>query len=358
MPTSARTTSTRKRLARELAGKEQERERVLGLYRRGRITGDECDAQLDDIAREAREIREMVDALRTRAEMAAASEAYLSDVGAAVAVLRDQVDEIERTNDRAAMRGLIELLAPGIVIMTEVVGQGKGKALTCASLKLTLAFGQQGAAVPITRAAGGRRSSKSCGPGMVIHIRDSSFGHYVGEAAKAWEQVPHAVNLTMCTDDIEPDDVLKRGHMNRVVRLAIEAGIPAPLAVRYATLNGALRYRNYELGAIGPGYLADLVLVDSLERMQVQDVYVEGRHVVSEGELIVPVESRVPAPLQNTIRIPDLTEADFAIRAPIEEGEVELTTIEFGERGMTVAGRCAPVRGGSSGRCRSTATSR
>ena len=183
--------------------------------------------------------------------------------------------------------------------------------------------------------------------GMVIHIRDSSFGHYVGEAAKAWERVPHAVNLTMCTDDIEPDDVLKRGHMNRVVRLAIEAGIPAPLAIRYATLNGALRYRNYELGAIGPGYLADLVLVDSLERMRVQEVYVEGRHVVSEGELIVPIESRVPPPLQNTIRIPDLTEADFAIRAPIDEGEIELTTIEFGERGMTVAGRLrAPVRGG------------
>ena len=94
-------------------------------------------------------------------------------------------------------------------------------------------------------------------------------------------------------DDDRPRDRRRR----RGVRLAIEAGIPAPLAVRYATFNGALRYRNYELGAIGPGYLADLVLVDSLERMQVQEVYVEGRHVVSEGELIVPVESRVPAPL-------------------------------------------------------------
>jgi adenine deaminase len=141
--------------------------------------------------------------------------------------------------------------------------------------------------------------------------------------------------------------VLKRGHMNRVVRLAIEAGIPAPLAVRYATLNGALRYRSYDLGAIGPGYLADLVLVDSLESMRVQEVYVEGRHVVSEGEVIVPVSSPVAPPLQNTMRIPDLTEADFAIRAPIHEGEIEITTIEPGERGMTVAGRRrVPVRGG------------
>ncbi|MCC7369337.1 MAG: adenine deaminase [Chloroflexi bacterium] len=183
--------------------------------------------------------------------------------------------------------------------------------------------------------------------GMVIHIRDSSFGHYVGEAARAWEQVPHAINLTMCTDDIEPDDVLKRGHMNRVVRLAIEAGIPAPLAVRYATLNGALRYRSYDLGAIGAGYLADLVLVDSLETMQVREVYVEGRHVVSDGEVIVPIASTVAPPMQNTMRLPELTETSFQIRAPIHQGEIEMTTVEFGERGMTVAGRLrASVRDG------------
>ena len=44
------------------------------------------------------------------------------------------------------------------------------------------------------------------------------------EAAKAWEQVPHAVNLTMCTDDIEPDDVLKRGHSLTVLDLDPAAG--------------------------------------------------------------------------------------------------------------------------------------
>src|SRR5262249_23851051 len=71
------------------------------------------------------------------------------------------------------------------------------------------------------------------------------------------------------------------------------------------------------------------------------------RHVVSEGELIVPVESTVTPPMQNTIRLPELTEDSFAIRAPIHEGEIELTTIEFGERGMTVAGRLrAQVRDG------------
>jgi adenine deaminase len=183
--------------------------------------------------------------------------------------------------------------------------------------------------------------------GMVIHIRDSSFGHFVGEAAKAWEQVPHTVNFTMCTDDIEPDDVLKRGHMNRVVRLAIEAGIPAPLAVRYATLNGAMRYRKLDLGAVGPGYVADLVLVDSLETMRVKDVYVEGRQVVADGELSVAIESSVSPPMQNTMRLPALQEGDFTIHAPIDEGDAEIATIEFGPMGSTVQGRLrVPVSGG------------
>lgn len=160
----SKTDDRRKELTRDLAGKEQERERVLDLFRRGRINAAECDRDLDKVAAETREIRELLDALRTRAEMAAASEAYLSDVGASLALLRDKMDEIERANDRAAMRDQIALLAPGIVIHTEVLGMGKVKKRTQATLKLTLAFGQTSAALPITKAAGGRKSSRSCEP--------------------------------------------------------------------------------------------------------------------------------------------------------------------------------------------------
>src|SRR5258708_26760276 len=182
---------------------------------------------------------------------------------------------------------------------------------------------------------------------MVSHIRDSSLRHVGGEAAAAWQQVPHSVNVTMCTDDMEPDDVLKRGHMNRVVRLAIEAGIPAPLAIRYATLNGAVRYRKLDLGGVAPGYLADLVLVDDLESMRVRDVYVEGRQVVADGELIVDVRSSVAPPLHNTMRLPELVEDDFTIQAPFADGDGELTTIAFAPRNRTVQGRLrVPVKGG------------
>jgi adenine deaminase len=183
--------------------------------------------------------------------------------------------------------------------------------------------------------------------GMTVHIRDSSYGHYVPHAAAAWARVPHVANFTMCTDDIEPDDVLKRGHIDRVVRLAIEHGIPAPLAVRFGSLNGARRYRLPDLGAIAPGYQADLVLADSLASLRVQDVYVAGRQVVAGGDLIVPVESPVAPPLQNTMRLPELSEEDFTIAAPIAEGEVEVTTLDAGPTYYLTAGRVRlPVSAG------------
>jgi site-specific DNA recombinase len=147
----------RKRLARDLAGKEQERERVLDLFRRGRITSAECDRDLDKVAAEARDLREMLDALRTRAEMAAASEAYLSDVSVALGQMRGRMDEIEATDDRAAMREQIELLAPRIVIRTEIMGcRPSGRAIKRSSALVTLAYRSEVAVVGITNSPGTR----------------------------------------------------------------------------------------------------------------------------------------------------------------------------------------------------------
>jgi site-specific DNA recombinase len=144
---AARIEADQRAYTAELAGKERERERVLDLFRRGRITSAECDRDLDKVAAEARQIREQLDGIRARLEMVAAQEAYLADVGVLMATTAQAIDEIERTNDRAAMRGLIEDLVPAITIMTEVVGiRPNGRSITRASLKLRLAFGHERAA--------------------------------------------------------------------------------------------------------------------------------------------------------------------------------------------------------------------
>lgn len=132
----------RKALTGDLAGKEAERQRVLELYRRGKIDSAECDRELDKVAAEARLLREQIDGLRAQSEMASAEEAYLSDVGSLLAIAREEVAEIERTGDRVGMRKLIEGFVPEITIETTLLGAtAGGRKRTRASVRLRLAFG-------------------------------------------------------------------------------------------------------------------------------------------------------------------------------------------------------------------------
>lgn len=175
--------------------------------------------------------------------------------------------------------------------------------------------------------------------GMLIYIRESSISQFAAIAAEAWREVPHISNIAMCTDDIEPNDMLKNGQMNRVVRRCIEEGIPAPLAIRYASLNGAIRYGLNDRGAIAAGYRADFSLVDSLDDMEITDVFVEGKQMVRSGELIEDITSSVPPLLRNTVNIPELTEEDLIIKAPIKDGIATLHTMEMQLNGTTAKGK-------------------
>ncbi|MCT1901573.1 adenine deaminase [Oceanobacillus sojae] len=174
--------------------------------------------------------------------------------------------------------------------------------------------------------------------GMLIYIRESSISQFADIAAEAWKEVPYVSNIAMCTDDVEPNDMLKNGQMNRVVRRCIEEGIPAPLAVRYGSLNGAIRYGLRDRGAIAAGYRADFSLVDSIEKMDVTDVFVEGKQMVANGELTEKFTSSVPPLLRNTVQLPALTEEDLLIKAPFQNSTATLNTMEMQLNGTTAKG--------------------
>jgi site-specific DNA recombinase len=166
------TEEQRRRLTVELSGKEQERERVLTLFRRGRITPDEAERELDLIAREATEIHQLIDSLRVQSEMATAQEAYLSDVGAALVRMRGRVEEIEAANDRVAMRELIELLVPKMVLRTEAVGQKRIRQQKRVTLDLSLAFSPEREVVSIKNSRAGNGSA--CPPSGTGPARSST----------------------------------------------------------------------------------------------------------------------------------------------------------------------------------------
>lgn len=154
--------------------------------------------------------------------------------------------------------------------------------------------------------------------GMTIEGRVSSFSESMSVLAGIVRQLGHVPpNLVLCTDDIYPDDLLHKGHMDEVLRAGIRAGIPPVEAVRAGTLNGALRHRLYDLGAIAPGKLADFVLADDMSDFQASEVFVGGVQVASGGKLIVALPTFDSAlERENTVHLPHLlTAEDFRLRA-------------------------------------------
>lgn len=120
--------------------------------------------------------------------------------------------------------------------------------------------------------------------------------------------------LMFCTDDRHPEDLIKEGHVNCAISLAVKKGIPLPVALRMATLNPAcffgLKYR----GAIAPGYAADLVIFDDLDR--IKGVYKEGKLVAEEGRALFGRKfSSGVSEIKDTVHIKDLIEEDFKVRA-------------------------------------------
>lgn len=90
-------------------------------------------------------------------------------------------------------------------------------------------------------------------------------------------------NCFLVTDDITPDDLIK-GHMNLLIKKAIEYGIDEIKAIKMATINPAEHY-GLKVGSIEKGKYADLIFVNSLKKMNVEKVYVNGRLVLENAWL-------------------------------------------------------------------------
>ncbi len=139
--------------------------------------------------------------------------------------------------------------------------------------------------------------------GMWVYGRENTFRHTAAYLAQAVQAVPLPWNVALCTDDIDPDDLLQHGHMDRGVRVLIANGVDPALAVRIATLNGATRYGLHDLGAIAVGKLADIVLVESLADLRAAVVIAGGNIVAHNGELLAAFADPVPPPVENSVRL-------------------------------------------------------
>jgi len=143
--------------------------------------------------------------------------------------------------------------------------------------------------------------------GMWLLIREASPARNLDELVPLLREYP-AGRIAFCTDDLEPEDLVG-GHIASMVRRAIAAGVCAEDAIVAATLNAASCHRLHRLGAVAPGYQADLLVLEELERFEPAVVLKRGRRV---GEIVRPA---VPAWVRDSVRIERVTPGTFAVPA-------------------------------------------
>ena len=113
--------------------------------------------------------------------------------------------------------------------------------------------------------------------------------------------------IAFCTDDRDPEDIAENGHLNGMVREAVAAGIGPEDALVLASYNPAVWHRLWNLGAIAPGYQADLLVLPDLVAFRPEVVLKRGREV---GEIERP---EVPEWVKHSVRIKPVSAADFRI---------------------------------------------
>ena len=134
------------------------------------------------------------------------------------------------------------------------------------------------------------------------------------ETLKTAEAAAKSLNLCLVTDDVLPDDLVSTGHLDHILRTAIQRGLSPVEAIRAATLAPARRMRLYDRGAIAPGLLAHIVLTPSLEEFRAELVFHRGRLVAQDGRLVVELPAyTVPEEALQTVRIAPPGPEDFVV---------------------------------------------
>ena len=112
---------------------------------------------------------------------------------------------------------------------------------------------------------------------LTIELR-GSHPHLLPEFAHALADLPHLPpTVTLCTDDVFPDDLLEMGGLDAVLRQLAGHGLQPLRILQAATLNAALRLGRPDLGLVAPGRRSDLVLFRDLVEFKAVHVYCDGR---------------------------------------------------------------------------------
>ncbi len=160
--------------------------------------------------------------------------------------------------------------------------------------------------------------------GMYIMIREGSVTRDLVSLLPAVNS-SNSSRFLFATDDRHPGDLIKEGHIDFAVRKSVQYGLSPLRAVKMATINAAEALGIEKLGAVAPGYRADLLVLDNLRDFEVEKVYKDGKLVAENGTLLKSIDDQISLTqadfcsqeikekIFNSIKIGDISEKDFRL---------------------------------------------
>lgn len=256
----------------------------------------------------------------------------------------DDVAELISRGDRIV--GLAEVMNyPGVIagedaLLRQILATGRGNVDGHAP-------GVLGSALQAYAAAGVQSDHECTSPaearerleaGMWLMAREGSAAQNLAELAPLLIELRPRRAL-LVSDDVDPADLLNKGHLDRALRRAVELGIDPVDAVRMVTLAPAERFGLARIGATAPGFTADLVLVDDLASFNVSQV-IAGGQVVADGGRALFEPPPAPALAGGGVHLGGLDLA--ALRLPARGRIARVIEVRDGQI-TTGSGEAAPL---------------
>ncbi len=155
--------------------------------------------------------------------------------------------------------------------------------------------------------------------GMKIQIREGSAARNFDALVPLFDS--HPESLMLCTDDIHPDELLKEGHIDRLIKKGLSMGIDLFKLLRAASVNPVLHY-NLPVGLLREGDLADFIVVNNLTEFLIQKSFINGQMVfdIDRGVLFTTGNERV---LNHFVKN-SIAENDLELKWPADKTKIKV----------------------------------
>ncbi len=168
--------------------------------------------------------------------------------------------------------------------------------------------------------------------GMRVMLREGSAARNLKDLLPAVTPA-NSRRCMLATDDRHPEDLLARGHIDHLVRIAVGDGLDPITAIQMASVNAAEYFGlvgsagngvagQVGLGAVAPGYWADMVVFEDLREFRAELVFRRGKLVARDGRLLAKIKTYHDARVMDTVRIQPLTLEKLRIPASNIKGKV------------------------------------